>query len=231
LSPGQPTAGRADRILDAAGELLLRHGYRKVTIDDIAARAKVGKGTVYLHWRTKQQLFEMVLRRAAVGLVEDMIASMRADPAEARPHRLVRRSYLGTMSSPLLVALITGDNDVLGGAGDTALRGKELLAGDEHYATMIKYGLLRDDIPHLTYAYQAVSIGFWMFDRPSPAEPALSLEERADAYARVIRDAFEPSTPPDPGALAAAANEICAMFEATLTTFHQSMRQGESPPG
>ncbi|MGW2198666.1 helix-turn-helix domain-containing protein, partial [Streptosporangium sp. NPDC001682] len=45
------TVGRADRILDAAAELLVRLGYRKVTIDDIARLAGIGKGTVYLHPR------------------------------------------------------------------------------------------------------------------------------------------------------------------------------------
>jgi hypothetical protein len=42
-SQGSPT--RADRILDAAGSLLLRHGYRKVNVEDIARQAGIGKGT------------------------------------------------------------------------------------------------------------------------------------------------------------------------------------------
>ncbi|HEY0932927.1 MAG TPA: TetR family transcriptional regulator, partial [Trebonia sp.] len=38
--------GRESRILDAAGDLLLAFGYRKVTIEDVARRAEIGKGTV-----------------------------------------------------------------------------------------------------------------------------------------------------------------------------------------
>jgi AcrR family transcriptional regulator len=49
LTDTSPTSDRADRILDAAGDLLLRLGYRKVTIEDVAQRAGIGKGTVYLH--------------------------------------------------------------------------------------------------------------------------------------------------------------------------------------
>ncbi len=48
---------RADRILDAAAELILRWGYRKTTIDDIAKQAGVAKGTIYLHWKTREDLF------------------------------------------------------------------------------------------------------------------------------------------------------------------------------
>ena len=50
---------RAERILDAALELLQRWGYRKTTIEDIAKQAGVAKGTVYLHWKTRDALFEV----------------------------------------------------------------------------------------------------------------------------------------------------------------------------
>ena len=49
-------AVRADRILAAVGELLLRFGYKRVPIEDSANRAEVGKGTIYLHWEIKQEL-------------------------------------------------------------------------------------------------------------------------------------------------------------------------------
>ncbi|HEY3710665.1 MAG TPA: helix-turn-helix domain-containing protein, partial [Amycolatopsis sp.] len=68
--PGHPNHERADRILDAASELLVRWGSRKVTIDDVARRAGIGKGTVYLHWRTKDALFETLLTRAAADLLD-----------------------------------------------------------------------------------------------------------------------------------------------------------------
>ncbi len=55
--------GRADRILDAAAELILRWGYRKTTIDDIARQAGVAKGTIYLHWKTREDLFMALLTR------------------------------------------------------------------------------------------------------------------------------------------------------------------------
>src|SRR5919197_6155848 len=54
---------RAARILDVTAELLLRHGYRRVTVDDIARHADIGKGTVYLHWKTRDDLFKAVFER------------------------------------------------------------------------------------------------------------------------------------------------------------------------
>ena len=63
---------RADRILDAAAELMLRWGYNKTTIDDIARLAGVAKGTIYLHWKTREDLFTALMRREYIRLVEDI---------------------------------------------------------------------------------------------------------------------------------------------------------------
>ena len=41
------TTRRAERLLDAAADLIARFGYDKTTINDIAGQAGVAKGTVY----------------------------------------------------------------------------------------------------------------------------------------------------------------------------------------
>lgn len=222
MSADEITA-RANRILDAAAAMLLQHGYRKVTVDDIAARAKVGKGTIYLHWRTKAHLFETLLRREFIGLIKQLVDNIREDPAEAMPHRFARASFVVTMRSPLLAALITGNSDILGDFADTALRGKELLASDEYFDLLIRHGLLRDDIPNLAYAFHAASIGFWLYDSAEPEDPALDTEARADALATLVRHAFEPATPPEPAALTAAAHRLCAIFEDLIAAYHKSL--------
>ena len=60
------SGGRLDRVLDAAADLLVRWGYQRVTIDDVARHAGIGKGTVYLHFRTKEALFLTVLLRLSL---------------------------------------------------------------------------------------------------------------------------------------------------------------------
>jgi AcrR family transcriptional regulator len=45
-----------DAILDAAERLLARYGYRKMTMDDLAREAGIGKGTKYLHFPSKQEV-------------------------------------------------------------------------------------------------------------------------------------------------------------------------------
>lgn len=45
-----------DAILDATDRLLTRFGYKKMTIDDLAAEVGIGKGSVYLHFKSKEEI-------------------------------------------------------------------------------------------------------------------------------------------------------------------------------
>ena len=45
-----------DAILDATERLLARYGYRKMTVEDIAREVGVGKGTIYLHFPSKEEV-------------------------------------------------------------------------------------------------------------------------------------------------------------------------------
>src|SRR5918992_67514 len=45
-----------DAILDATDRLLARYGYRKMTVEDIASEAGIGKGTIYLHFSSKEEV-------------------------------------------------------------------------------------------------------------------------------------------------------------------------------
>jgi AcrR family transcriptional regulator len=45
-----------EAILDAADRRLARFGYNKMTIDELAAEAGIGKGTVYLHFSSKEEV-------------------------------------------------------------------------------------------------------------------------------------------------------------------------------
>jgi AcrR family transcriptional regulator len=45
-----------DAILDATDSLLSRYGYKKMTIDDLAKEVGIGKGSVYLHFTSKEEI-------------------------------------------------------------------------------------------------------------------------------------------------------------------------------
>jgi AcrR family transcriptional regulator len=45
-----------EAILDATERLLARYGYRKMTVEDIAREVGVGKGSIYLHFDSKEEI-------------------------------------------------------------------------------------------------------------------------------------------------------------------------------
>jgi AcrR family transcriptional regulator len=54
---GRPRDSSADdRILAAAAELILTRGFDNMTVDEVAARARAGKATVYRRWSGKEDL-------------------------------------------------------------------------------------------------------------------------------------------------------------------------------
>jgi len=76
VSAPLPRANRAERaaerrqaIIDAAMEEFISRGFAATRLDDIAKRAGVAKGTIYLHFKDKESMFEELIRTAIVPLV------------------------------------------------------------------------------------------------------------------------------------------------------------------
>ena len=76
-------ARNREKVLRAAREAFAESGYG-VPLDEIAARAGVGPGTVYRHFPAKEALFEAVVTARITDLVSDAQArAAAADPGEA----------------------------------------------------------------------------------------------------------------------------------------------------
>lgn len=105
---------RAARLLAAAGDLLIGRGAKGFTVADVAARAHVGKGTVYLYWPTKEDLLIGLIGRAFLRLLDDLIEQLSADPDLARPSRFCPAMLQVATNQPLIAALQRHDDDLLG---------------------------------------------------------------------------------------------------------------------
>lgn len=77
------TPQQADKILAAAARLFATHRFHEARIDDIAALAEVGKGTVYRYFKDKEELYLALLDRAGAGLHE-RLRDARADAGGPR---------------------------------------------------------------------------------------------------------------------------------------------------
>ncbi|WP_304454004.1 TetR/AcrR family transcriptional regulator [Nocardiopsis sp. YSL2] len=214
---------RAARILDAAGDLLVIWGYPKITIEDVARRAGVGKGTVYLHFPTKEVLFLVVLLRSQSEITDRLASTMRRGPEGVLPSSMARTTYLSVREVPVVHALVTGRAETLGTLARTAAEYSEDLVGDRittsraYFDLLIGHGLLRTDRSRddLLYAFTSVMTGFLLAEPFVTAQPGLFRPEspghRADLLADTVRAALGETGTAE--ALTAAWPEVAALYE------------------
>jgi len=82
-----------DLILDGVDSLLGRFGFRKMTMEDLAREVGIGKGTIYLHFPSKEELTLSHIDRIAERLLTNLrgIACSSAAPEERIRRMLVER--------------------------------------------------------------------------------------------------------------------------------------------
>jgi AcrR family transcriptional regulator len=191
---------RADRILDAAAELILRWGYRKTTIDDIARHAGVAKGTIYLHWKTREDLFMALIIREDLKLGEDMKRRIASDPEGSTLRGFVKQSTLALMNNALMKALFLNNTEILGELASRESSSATYPQRIENYKIFLEFlrshGLVSTDIGirEQTYILTAVWTGFLLVDPWMPEEFKVSDEEMVELLADTVQRALEPRT-------------------------------------
>jgi AcrR family transcriptional regulator len=72
----KPASNRAERaaerrgaIIEAAMDEFIARGFAATRLDDVAKRAGVAKGTIYLHFKDKESMFEELIRTAIVPMI------------------------------------------------------------------------------------------------------------------------------------------------------------------
>lgn len=216
---------RGERILDAAAELVLRWGYKRVTIEDVAKQAGIGKGTVYLHFRNRTELFMSVLVRESVAMTAELLAATRRDPVLMLPAEQAQLVYLGVMKRPLLRAMFSRDVEMLGDlvldpSIQPLVRVKIDLFGDMFHL-LREHGLVRTDLDleSQRQLMSAVQTGFYLIPMLGAAAAARDDEAAAALLAHAIRESLHAPGEPDPEVLRALAPKMIAM----LADFHGAL--------
>jgi AcrR family transcriptional regulator len=113
-----------EKVLRAAREAFAASGYG-VPLDEIAARAGVGPGTVYRHFPSKEELFEAVV----TARVQDLVGEARSRAHASDPGRaffgffdLIRREAAAKRDMPDAIAIAGSLQGDLHAALDELLR-------------------------------------------------------------------------------------------------------------
>jgi AcrR family transcriptional regulator len=105
---------REERILDAAIGLILRQGYNKTTLGDVAAEASVSRGVVYLHFKSKDRLFEALLYREVQKYNRIWLDALGTDPDGGTIAGVFRAVLSAVNQLPFISALLKQDRRVFG---------------------------------------------------------------------------------------------------------------------
>lgn len=164
---------REGRILDAAADLIVRYGYDKTTVSDIARASGVSKGTVYLHFESKDALFERLLLRDLQRYAEQWMERVEADPNGGTIGGMYRSMLHALQENPFMAAMMKQDRHIFGSylrKPDTLLRkhreGGQQSSRVQFVEMMQEAGAIRADLdPRVTahvlniVAYGLVGIG------------------------------------------------------------------------
>jgi AcrR family transcriptional regulator len=201
-SPGIPSArppsNRASRAAErreaivAAGlEEFVARGFAATRLDDVAKRAGVAKGTIYLHFTDKEALFQELIRSAVAPIIE----RLAAPPVAGRSAREMFESF-AEMVAHDVVATRRGDIlrlFITEGSRFPALAEfyyREVVArGMAGMRALIQYGITRGEIrnealaqfPQLMVA-PAIAAVIWhgLFARLSPLDTVAMLRVHID---------------------------------------------------
>jgi AcrR family transcriptional regulator len=212
-------SAKALRILTVTRELLLKRGFRGITVAQIAERAHVGKGTVYLYWDTKEDLFAELVTRDFLGTVDDYITALEGDPEQIRPHRLLPRLIHAGLEHPFVRAIQAGDVDTLGLLAEHPSSRQWLaVLGPDALLTAVlpvwrTHGLVRQDwdLDAQAYMVRALVDGFFGLAANTTAAPAVAVEKPDEVLAATVRAVLEAADPPTAG-IAAAARETLRLL-------------------
>lgn len=98
---------RPQEITEAAFEVFARKGYSGARVEEVAKRAGVSKGLLYVYFRTKEELFKAVIRSVVVRRVDALLEAV--ETTELSSEEFIRGPLLEFMKqvpgSPITIVI------------------------------------------------------------------------------------------------------------------------------
>ncbi len=183
---------RQQQVLNAAAAVIARLGYDKTTMADIADEAGVSRGTVYLYFKGKEELFEALLYREWMQYSRTWLDLIESDPRGGTMGGVYRATFRAINSRPLIASMIRRDRRVIG----NYLRKKDNLfawiqsgsLGADFIQALQAAGTVRRDIdPAMTaHIIDMLSYGHLTIEDYKPSDQCPPYEAVLEALADMV---------------------------------------------
>jgi AcrR family transcriptional regulator len=184
-------AERREAIIEAALDEFIARGFAATRLDDVAKRAGVAKGTIYLHFKDKEALFQELVRTSLVPL----IGRLAAPPPAGGSVRAVLENFAQTFAQEVvstrrgdIVRLIIAEGARFPSVADFYYR-EVVSRGLAGMRALIELGIARGEIrqeglrrfPQIVVAPAMVAV-IWqgLFGRHSPLDATEMLRVHLD---------------------------------------------------
>lgn len=148
---------REKQILDAATTVIVRLGYDKTAMGDIAAQAGVSRRTLYLYFKSKDAIFEALFYREWLHYTQIWLDAMEADPHGGTLGGFYRAVNQSINSRPLIAALMRRDRHVIGNflrkTDSIAARMASSLSTTDFVVGLQRAGAIRQDVDAAVIAH------------------------------------------------------------------------------
>jgi TetR/AcrR family acrAB operon transcriptional repressor len=215
---------REQRILDAATRLFAHYGFDKTTVSDIADEAGISKGAVYLHFKSKDDLFEALLYREGERMLDDVVTQVEADAEAGGLFSLYQHTILAVLRNPLMHALMTRDSRIMGDFARRWSKTHVAQDGSMFRLEMVKHfqaaNVIRADLDPevITYVLALIRYGFLTIGEVIPPDKAPPLEAVGKTLGLMLERALAPEEGYDPEA---AKRTLMGILEMMREVVHQ----------
>lgn len=148
----RPNEKKRAAITAAAARLFATRPFHQVRLDDIAAAASVGKGTLYIYFKSKEALYFSLIHEAFAALVDRLRGQLEQDrgPAIQALGTVVEELVGFSVKHPHLFELMRSMEQVKCTATMAAKRQELFELIEKILRRGVRRGELRDPNPHIT---------------------------------------------------------------------------------
>ncbi len=219
---------RQKQILDAAAAVIIRLGYDKTTMSDIAEEVGTSRRTVYLYFKGKEELFEELLYREYMQYAQTWLEQIEADPRGGTIGGFYRAIFHAVNSRPLIAAMLRRDQRVVG----NYLRKRDnlfsqMLSGVNTFAyfqALQAAGAIRQDIDAavIEHIVEMLSWGQLTIGDFKPPDQFPPYDAVMEALADIMDRALRPADGGNSEAGKAVTRQITAAARAQLEQIKQA---------
>lgn len=184
-------------ILTATRDLLEEMGSADISLGEVSHEAGIGRTTLYEYFRDKDDLIASLVEDTLPGVIDDVIAGLKAEDGAPRMMELAKATVEFVVSDPVLGLILHRELPRLSSeAQDRILDAHSELAGDmvKAYITAVQAGEMRSMAPDIAGRFLQDTIMSAAKVVINADDPSARFPEVAEELERFLTGGFSAST-------------------------------------